>query len=309
MANETTVANLSTLYPEIVEQGILPTASRMQVFAPVIRTPQSFVDVTGPGDVFRIEQADTLTFAALAVDGTANANEAWVPTERSLTPVLLGTTLTIPYMGKANAQSDPTVLLQTEIANAWATLNDSGTTLGFAQGWNEAPTGGPDHAIGTDAVAYDHTLVRSIFQLLITAGARGPYNLFIDPIQWGELMADATAQALLKENGSQPAGFMATEGVRMDMFVGRMFGMNIWCVPTGLHESSGLHSVALGQNAMGMRWKNISTPISPTASQVNVDIDWDANARNFIVAISVCQDIGGIAFTSTTNKWVVNAIS
>lgn len=306
----TTVANLVTLYPEVVEQGVLPTASRMQVIGPVIRTPRSFKDVTGPGDLFRIEQADTLTFGALSVDGaTANEREAWIPTERTLTPVLIGTQLSIPYMGSANAAEDPVVLLQEEIANAWATLNDSHTTLGFAQAWNEAPSSGPDHIIGTDAVAMDHTIARQIFQLLITAGAKGPYNWFIDPITWAELLSDATSQALLRDSGGALPGSRATEGLRMDMYAGRMFGLDIWCVPTGLHESSGLHTFALGQNAMGMRWKNISTPLSPSSSQVNVDIDWDTQLRNFLVAITVCQDIGGIAFTSSTNKWVVNAIS
>lgn len=296
------------MVPELIEQGALESATRQKVFWPVLRTNRNFFDMTGPGNAINVPQADTLTMAALTEAG-GNTNEVWDPTDRQLLPVPLGTQLRITWMGRTYPQTDPMTVIVDEIANAWATMEDSAATVSFAALYTEAPSSGPDHEIGTNAVLLDATIARQIFSLLITAGARGPYNWFIDPTQWGELMQDSLALSLLKESGSQPSGFMAVEGVRMDMFVGKLFGVNIWCVPTGLITATGEHSIAVGQNAVGKAIKKMSTPLSPTPSELNVDIDWNALDRVYEVGITVVQDVGGIAFTSTTNKWMVDAVS
>lgn len=308
MANETLLANVLVLVPEVIERQIQPTAARQKVFEPVLTNPFTFRDVTGPGDIFDIPQADTLTFAALDIDGTDNTFEQWVPTQRQFAPVKIGTTLRLIWEARSYAQQDPVPMIVSEVANAWATLDDSSSTLGFASLYGEASSS-PDNEHGTDGVAMDHTLIRQSYLSLISAGAIGPYNHFIDPIQLGELYTDAIAVSLMKESGSQPAGFSTTEGLRMDMFAGKMFGMNIWCVPTGLYESSGLHSMGMGQRAVGLFYKQMSTPLSPTQSRLNLDIQWQANPRSWDIAITVVQHISGAAFTSTTNKWMTDCIS
>ena len=73
--------------------------------------------------------------------------------------------------------------------------------------------------------------------------------------------------------------------------------------------STGFHGIGFGQNALGLGYKLISTALSPVASELNIDVDWNATSRAYDVVMSCCQDPEGIAGTSTANDWLVNIIS
>lgn len=312
MANETLLTNVTNAVIDYMEGAAVESGRQMQVFRPVLSASSPFhaIDFTGKGDNKLVVQRDTLTFADLDEGGASgNSNEVFAPTARTLTPIMIGTTLTMSWEARTFPEIDPINMVIDEAANAWAQAVDSAATISYAANYTDADNSGPDHEIGTDGVAFDAALIRQGVQLLMTAKARPPFNLFIDPIQWGELMQDALAISLLKDGGAQPAGFRAVEGLRMDQFVGKLFGCNIWVVPGGLIESSGLHAMMLGANALGIAYKRIATSLSPTPSELNIDIDWDAHARAYIVALSTCYDVGGISGASTENKFMVDMIS
>ena len=313
MANETNKSTLNETIIDFLEQQTIESANQLKVFRPVLAqsSPRSIMDFSGPGDNKDIVQRSGMTFAALTEwDGTGNTtNTALDPTKRTLSPVLIGCHFQMSYEANSFSSIDPLKMIADEAATAWAQAEDSASTISFAALYTEAPSSSPDHEIGTQNVPMDAALVRNGVQLLMTAKARPPYNLFIDPVQWGELMQDALAISLLKDGGAQPAGFRAVEGVRMDQFVGKLFGCNIWCVPGGMISSSGIHAMMVGQNAIGIAYKRVSTPLSPTPSELNIDVQWFAQHRYYVVALTTCFDTGGIAWTSTTNKFMVELVS
>lgn len=301
MSNEVNKTALQYATVDYMEQRAIESAATQKVFRPVLGNPNTVFDFTGPGKQKLVVQRPAVTFAALTEwDGTGNStNHAFAPTQRALLPVLVGCHMQMGWEADTMAEIDPINMIADEAAIAWATAEDSASTISYAALYTESNTD-----LGS-AVALDYTLVRQGAQTLMTAKARQPYNLFIDPIQWAHLMTDSTSMQLLKENGTQPAGFSSTEGVRMDQFVGRMFGCNIWCVPGGMITSTTLKAMMVGQNAIGLAYKKISTPLSPTPSKLNIDVDWNAQHRYYTVALSTCYDVGGIVNGSTTNKWIV----
>lgn len=314
MANETNKSTLNETIIDFLEQQTIETANQLKVFRPVLAqsSPRSILDFSGPGDNKDIVQRSGMTFAALTEwNGTGNTtNTALDPTKRTLSPVLIGCHFQMSYEADAFSSIDPMQMIADEAATAWAQAEDSAATISFAANYADAPSSAPDHVIGTTGVPMDAALIRNAVQLLMTAKARPPFNLFIDPLQWGELMQDALAISLLKDGGAQPAGFRAVEGVRLDQFVGKLFGCNIWCVPGGMiTASSAVHAIMCGQNALGIAFKRISTPLSTTPSELNIDVQWVAQHRYYVVALTTCFDTGGIAWTANNNKFMVDISS
>ena len=309
MANETTITTLATLIPDVIEEMAIETAATQKVFRPVLGRPGiTLFDFTGVGTNLDINQMGTVAFGALT-EATAPSNQAYTTTKRTLTPIYLGGTLFVSHQAKNRAQMDPMAQIADAVATAWVDLEDGNDTYGWSGQYADADTSGPDHTIGTDAVPLNAAIVRQAVQLLMTAKAPRPYNLFIDPLQWGELLTDTVARDLLKDNGTQPDGFRAVEGVRMDQFIGKIFGCNIWVVPSGMAESSGLHAMMVADKALGLAYENIATDLSPTLSELNIEADWDGQARGWYVDFTVSMDIGGLVKTASNNNWMVNIIS
>lgn len=298
---------------EIISDMVIQSAYKSKVIAATL-PPWAIFDKTGPGALVSVPQSSALTFAAMPPGGSEgvdnDADTAYNPTDRTLTPVLYGCSLRISWQARNRAQSDPVPYIVNEINTAWAAYED-GATTGFAAQYGEAPTSNPDHLIGTNGVAIDAAIGRQGYQLLLSAGARPPYHWYIDPIQWGELMQDSVARELLKMGGGTvPGPFNDSMPTNTQYYIGQLYtGLHVWVVPSGMVESSGLHSIMAGAGALGMAYEQISTPLSPTPSRLNIDIDWRANHRAWDVEVTVSQVQQGIAFTSTTNKFMAAIIS
>ena len=217
--------------------------------------------------------------------------------------------MTVP-MRPRRGETDPMTAIAEEIMIAWADFEDSHSTEGFASLYTEAPASTPDHEIGTDGTPIDLALAIQIHKLLLIQKARPPFHWFVDPIQWAEGLQDSSMREALKVNGQLPGPFNSTMPPNAEYYIGSPIkGLHMWVVPGGMIESSGLHSIAVGTGAIGMAYENISTPLSPMASRVNIDIDWVPGARAWDVDFTVSQISGGLRNTSTTNKWMVDAIS
>lgn len=306
MANETTQSTLDKVIIEYLERSAVESAATQKVFRPVLgNSPKTLKDFSGPGDKWNINQTSGISFVALTEwDGTGNVtNTAETPTQRQLVPVLIGAQMEVSYEGWAFSESDFVSLIAPEVAIADATAEDSAATISYAALYTEAPSSAPDHEIG-GTQNLDYPLIRQAWQLLRTAKAPGPYNLFLDPVQVAHLYQDTQCIALLDKGGKVPSG-MIGEGVRMDMFVGQILGVNIWMVPGGMITSTTLKAMMVAQDAIGLAYKKISTPLSPTPSELNIDVMWRPKGRYFDVDMTVCRDVGGIVKTNTTNNRVV----
>jgi hypothetical protein len=303
MANETTKTTMTNAIISYLEQQTVESAAQKKVFRPVLKSPRSVIDFTGKGKDVSLLQSNAITFAALTEwDGTGNTNTvALTPTKRTLTPVLIGSSLELSWESYIPSEIDALAMIVNEAAVSYAQAEDSAANVSWAACYTEAHS---NNEIG-GAYAMTADLVRQGVQKLMTGKARPPFNLFIDPIQWGHLMADTMAVNLMKEFGTQPAGYSAVEGLRMDQFVGKLFGCNIWCVPGGMITSTTLKAMMVGQDALGIAYKNISTPLSTAPSELNMDVQWHPKGRYYDVDLTCCFDVGGIVGASaTTNYWV-----
>jgi hypothetical protein len=311
MANETLLTNVTTAVIDYMEQQAVESGRQMQVFRPVMSAAHPFhaIDFTGKGDIKLVVQRDVLAFAQIGEGVTSGASEIYAPTNRSLTPEMIGTTLVLSWEARTFPEIDPVNMIIDEAANAWAQAVDSAATISYASQYIDADNTSPDHEIGTDGVPIDAAIIRNGVQLLMTQKARPPFNYFIDAVQWGELMQDALAISLLKDGGAQPAGFRAVEGLRMDQFVGKLFGCNIWVVPGGLIDSGGTHSMMLAGNSLGIAFKKMATELSTTPSELNIDMKWEPIPRAYTVALSTCYQVGGVSGVSSENKFMVDIVS
>jgi len=310
MANETTTTTVATLIPDIIEEKAMATAETQKVYRNIV-APQHIHDFTGPGDDMKINQQDTVTFGVLAEPG-ANSYQQYDTTTRTLTPVYLGGDLFVTHQAESRSQNGvkPMDLISEAIATAWVDLEDGDDTYGWCSLYTEAPSSSPDHEIGTDGTAFNAGLVRQGVQLLMVQKAPRPYRLTIDPVQWGELMQDDEAKQLLKDSGTMPDHYRAVEGVRLaDQWVGRMFGCDIFCNPSGQVESSGLHAIMFANGAIGMAYERIATDLSPSPSELNVEFEWDTKKRGWDTTFTVSMHVEGLVKTATTNNWMVDIIS
>lgn len=302
LTNTTTIVGQHTM----IETRTLYLAEKLFVFRKLI-TPGFRVQVPAGSRIANISQQDSLTFAA-TTQATAQDSEAFTTTQRSFTPATIGTNILEAWEAQEGTPISNIDMYAEAAATAWAALEDDNSTLGFAHIYGEAPSSTPDHEIGTDAVALTAYQALQGAQLLRTAGCAAPYHWVIDPIQWKELMSDADARQWLQLTRDGGMGYAATLGIQADRYLGQIHGVNVW-VANALVESSGLHSMMFGQGAIGQAYKLISTPLSPTPSEFNVEIDWESNKFARRISYRVCMFVDGVGFTNTTNKFIVDIIS
>lgn len=308
MANETLLTHITDIIPTVVESRIEASAAKFWVQRPFYAsTPGvTLINMTDMGTSHTIGQADTLTFIDLYEGGaTANANEVWDPTARTVTPVMIGTDVRIGYEARNDPQSDPVDAIVEEATRAWITVAESASNqFNFPYLYSEAPTS-PDHVIG-GATALTADTVRQGMQLLMEAGAPRPYALFLDPVAMGHLYQDSVAVSFLRQGGMANTGSAVTDGPNQNYFLGNLYGVDVYVVPGGMITSTTLRNVMASNRAAAYAYKNIATPLSPVPSELNIDIDWDGNARAFQVSLTVYFDVVGRVFTASTNKWIVN---
>lgn len=274
---------------------------------PKLIGPQFKVALPDGNKAVTFSQLDYLT-VALHTEATGGDSETFTTVARTLTPAVHQANVLTGIESWSTSAVPLVDMFSEAFAAAYARYVDGAATYSFAADYAEAPSSGPDHEIGADSTAYTAALIRQGASLLMTAGAKRPYHLVLDPIQFEELLRDPEARGYMMGGQAPGSQFAATLGVGMDRFLGQIYGVYVW-VADAMIESSGLHSMMFGQGAMGMAYKPISTPLSPTPTEVNVDIEWDAHKIGYRTVFSSMFDIDGIAFTSTTNKFIVDIIS
>lgn len=308
--NSTVYVDVDQAAREYIEAESIEYAYQQMCIRNVLKAanPSTIKDFSGPGAKLDIVQRDKLTFGAVTEGDEANALEEYITTQRQLIPIMMGTQLFVSWQAENLPEQKTSDEIAKEIGTAYAQFLDGNTTYGFPANYTEAATA---NEFGADGVAMDVALVRQGWTKLMAQKARGPYNLFIDPIQVGELYQDLLFESAMRQPGSQtPVGFSSTAGLPMQYFIGNLFRtVNIWVNVAGMIESSGLFAMMCGASALGMAYKNISTPESPTPSEINVDQGWKRISRGFEIAITTCVDTGGLVDTSTTNRFMAALVS
>ncbi|MGH7177219.1 MAG: hypothetical protein ACREJC_07560, partial [Tepidisphaeraceae bacterium] len=211
----TTLANLATVIPDIVEIEAIATAARKMVFMQHMRR----FDRTGPGDVFHHTQRSALTFAAYSSDGTAPTPVSYIPAERTATPVERVVDVEIPRKGVADSAVDLSTDIGAEVGIGYALDTDAR----IAAIYTEAPAATPDHEIGTDAVPFSADIVRQGEALLLAQRAprvnagesRLGYVFVVGTNQYSELVQDDKFTNASRKGASTPI----TSGVREDGWV------------------------------------------------------------------------------------------
>jgi hypothetical protein len=288
--------------PALIEAKAITTARKLKIFRNLI-SDRCIFDFTGIGATDAVPQNGTFTLAS-TTEGTADTAGAFDPTSRTLTPVTWGATAVIAMQAWNSSKVPPEDMISEAAALADAVQQDD-SSAGFAYLYGE-PSSAND--IGTDGTSMDAALIRLAETKLRTAGAWFPVNAVIDPIQKGELLSDPSAVSELRANEARALTYAQGTGIPLDRYVGMIGSVHIW-VGNAMRESSGLHALVFGQNALGYAYKRIATKLSPVPSELNLDINWNPRQRAFEVVLTVCRVNSGIAYTSTTNDWMVNAIS
>jgi len=293
--------------PTLVAARAVYYHDKLKVFRGLLG-PQSEYEVPDGAKAITVNQLDTLAFAA-TTEATAQDSEAFdlggtSSAGRTLTPVIVGKNVLFGHESMISSGIDVVEMFSEAAATAWSLFDDDA----LAGLWGEAPSTTPDHEIGTDGVALDASIIRSGVGLLLAAGAKQPFNLCIDPIQFEELMRDTEAKQYLRDTRQAGMAMAATTGVSMDRYLGTIFGCNIW-VSNALRESSGLHAIMFGQKAMGVAYKYMQTPLSPGRNLMSVDIKYETGPPRYRIGFYVFQHALGTAFTSTTNAFMVDIIS
>lgn len=294
---------LTDIAPALIESDAIANAEKLRVFRPLIGA-RGIRDLTGTGQSSSVPQVPAITLAS-TTEATNDTAMAYNPTVRTFTPVTYGGTIVVSWEGDEASAPDVKAMIAESAAAAFVAREDEDTTVGFCTLYSE-PSAAND--IGADGVNLSAANIRTVQKVLSDAGAHRPYNCVLDPGQVMQLFADSDAKQYMMNTKAGAMVYAATTGVAMDRFVGEIYGVYIWQA-SSMMTSTGFHGLAFGQNALGIGYKRIATPESPTLSELNLDIGWDRRSRAWECVITCSQNPTGIAFTETTNDWLVNVIS
>ncbi len=287
---------LLTLVPAVITPEVLASAANIEVFMQLCRR----FDFTGlPGVSYAVNQAPAMTFGALDEDGGEATETAFTTTSRTITPVQRFVDTVISKKAMLDSVTNPADAVAMQLAIALAGDRDALC----ADLSVEAPSTTPDHEIGADATALDFADVAAVNTLLHTQRAPQPYSGVVHPIQWGELLADTTFQSAAIKGSP-----VLTEGLTSNGFGTAIIGTNIYVSPE-INESTGLHSMWFAPGAIGYGFKRMDSPLSPSAQELLIDIEWNSAARTHEVNATYYADFEGLRDTATTNKWMVDLIS
>jgi hypothetical protein len=88
--------------------------------------------------------------------------------------------------------------------------------------------------------------------------------------------------------------------------IGHMVNTDFWVSSEVTSAASALHNMMFSKDAMATGYKNFATPISGGAGRIRVGIQWREAFNAWDVGIKVYENNAGIAYTSSTNKWIVD---
>lgn len=306
--NITNTTTLGTASPTLVSTRAIYYYEKLRVFRPLLG-PNASILVPNNALIFKVNQLDTLTFGA-HTQGTGQDAEAFTTTGRDLTPVILSTNVLTALEAYSSTPASLEDWFAEAAGTAWAALEDDNSTYGFAALYADCSnlTSAPDHTLGANGTALDASLCRQGVTKLMSAGAKKPYNWVIDPIQFEELMRDSEAKQYLMNTRGANTTYAATTGVDMDRYLGQLYGCHVW-VGNAMIESTGLHSIMFGQDGIGIGYKMVQTPNSGAPAEMAVDMVWEGHEIGWRTTFIVYMDTGGIAWTATNNKFIVDIIS
>jgi len=212
--------------------------------------------------------------------------------------------MVVSWEGRTYTQGDPYTMISRAVGRAWNKLEDqSDVGVGFAGLHGEPPSGGD---IGTNGVAMDGALIRTAGQILLTNGGPMPYRGVLDPIQWAEILSDSDSREQLKASVGRQLN--ATGTVDPRRYLGMVYNVELY-VADAMVESTGLHALIFAQGGIGLGYKRIATPASPTPSEINIEATWDSDIFGWAINAAVINDVSGLVDTATANRWLINAIS
>lgn len=279
---------------------------KQRVFAGLIGEEHKYLVPAGAKSI-EVDQLDYLTMTASDTspgEAVADDSETFATTPRTLTPAVVSTNILTSWIKQDNTTGYADQIAEAA-GYAYAVAQDSAANISFASLYTEAT--GTTHELGANSTALTAALGRAGWAALLSSGARGPYNWVIDPIQANELMADAEfRQSVMKVNGD--GSYAVTTGVNMDRYLGTIYGVNVW-VGNGMVESTGLFSMMFGRGALGLGYKMVSTDVAPTPTELSIGAQWSNDLRAYRTLVMACFDASGIAFTSTTNSFLVALVS
>jgi hypothetical protein len=242
-----------------------------EVFRPLARQ----FDLSGVGGALDVPTAPALSFATLT-ENTAPDVSSFDTGKRTINPVIYGVDCAVSIMAWEESAISVQSAIISEVAIALAKHRDAL----FAALYTEAPASSPTHEIGTDGTALTFTSLRDGMALLYTQNAPRRFAWVVNSGQWVELLQDAT-----------------------------MISAHVKGAPV-LTQSAYQSMMFSKDAAFGYGFKRIASPISPTQSELLVDLDWDSSARAYNVNCTYYADAEGIKGTSTTtNNYLVAIVS
>lgn len=317
MANEVTSTLMTEMVPALIESRVMISADKRKVCKGLVG-PENWINLTGAGATTKIAQLPAVTMAARTGEGvTQGSNIAFDPIAQTLTMATYGGQFVVSWESNQYSVKSPMDMIADAVALGWTTWEES-NALGFAGLYTEAPTGSPDHYIGSSTTLLDGALIRQARQLLMTQVAppfpNGCYRLLVDPIGWGHMMQDAELRQILRASIDGGAAYAATTGVGLNRFVGIAYGVEIWLSDALISASSMIHNIMFADGSIGGGYKMISTPISPVPSECNVEAQWFTDIFGWKVNCEFINDISGlVALTAshtggsgTGNNWIVD---
>lgn len=304
--NPTNKTALAGVLQTAISDRLVHYYVKKKVFRPLIGDRNIFAVPNGI-NTLTIGQRDTLSFDAMteATEDTPEAFGIAATDVRTFTPIVFAAHAVLGWESATGTPVKVVDEMGEAAATAWAYLEDSDTTYGFAATYVEASNTGPVHEIGTNGTALDAAIIMNGSQLLMTAGAGEPYNHVVDPIQVKELMGDSEAKAWLRQKNGD---YAATVGANPDRYLGEIYGVQMWRADA-MVESTGLFSIMFGTDCLGYSYKLLSNPLNPTPSEMLPTIQWEDTANAYRVTYRVCMDIGGLSDTATTNRFMVAIVS
>lgn len=304
--NPTNKTQLAGILQTVIADRLIYYYEKVKLFRTLIGEKNHILVPNGV-NTWTIGQRDTLSFDAMteATEDTPEAFDVGSTDVMAFTPIVFAASA---LLGWESSTGTPVRLIE-EMGEAAATaaayLEDSAATYSFAAKYTLASNTSPTHEIGTNGTSLDAALILNGVTLLQTAGCKGPYNHVIDPIQVKELLTDAEGKQWLRQKNGD---YAATVGVAPDRYLGEINGAQIWR-GDGMIESSGLHSIMFGQDAIGLSYKLMSNPLNPTPSEVLPTLQWEDSANAYRVTFRTCMAINGLGDTATTNRFMVDIIS
>jgi len=176
--------------------------------------------------------------------------------------------------------------------------------------WDEAPTSGPDHTIGSANDALTASLINQGLRLLFAAKAAPPYALVVHVTKYEELMAIPGMQEK-QILGGRNGGVQLGQGAPTSPIVVRGWnGVLDVAISSDIVSSTGYHNMLWSYNprtpGIINQWTPIETPSGLTPGKMLVDVHWESARRAIEINMTTDEIVQGYIGSSSANNWIVD---